>query len=363
VIKLTQPSRPSQERCKAQGESGSVIAEFLVCFPAFLLICFFLFEVCLISIDKHILRLATYEAARVYAAADRSEYNSQGLQLTNPCEFPSAKEQARIAVVKKLASVAPPIDLLVAKAVRGLPSLPYGDISTQINNVLPGFAKRLISRGLSASFLTKIQCHYDAENNLINVQVIYDRILETPVVNRVIYKTHEFLKKQEDEKDIDFDPLIEQTKILLTDQNIKSNLSNLLSNEDSSKKESALKAFQQLLEGNSTDFNIPILNIVSSQDPEGKAKQKMDTLVKAAKIAATVLTLESEIYWRLPLSSKVSLIRELQTKLKFVKGNPQADSWKGNIFGTIKLDGSHRTWAMELSNPSQYLNHEKGKMK
>jgi Flp pilus assembly protein TadG len=46
------------------GKSGQVTVEFIFVFPAFLILCLIVMEIGLIWADKHVLKLAAFEAAR-----------------------------------------------------------------------------------------------------------------------------------------------------------------------------------------------------------------------------------------------------------------------------------------------------------
>jgi hypothetical protein len=211
-------------RTNKRNQGGQVIVEFLFAFPAFLLLALFVIELSLMWTDKHIIRLAAYDAARATLArvphqglwADNAQPVEIGYLRDSLCwqdQLAHARDKdlrkaAVWAAARKTALIAPPFTGLIQSAF-GLfgQDLDFLDLS----NVLGGnqgtrFASAILGwvNGLPAALaLTRLSCSYQPANKpspfvpsftdpnrAITITVTYWRAPKMPFVGDVLWLLH-----------------------------------------------------------------------------------------------------------------------------------------------------------------------------
>lgn len=164
-------------------ERGSVIVEFLLVFPAFIVLAMFVLEASLMWSDRHIERLAAFEAARALVSSS-TEFGPGGVPYPSPCEAPNAMKRAKQAALRKIAIIAPPVPLVIARLGKAVPQVDFG--VTGGGNAGDAML-RLAKRWPTAVASTELTCVPDREKKSLTVKLTYHRMLQTPLVDRIIY--------------------------------------------------------------------------------------------------------------------------------------------------------------------------------
>jgi hypothetical protein len=223
-IKKRNPLRQNRRHILFNKQSGQVIVEFLFAFPAFLLLSLFVIELSLMWTDKHIIRLAAYDAARATLArvphkglwADGAEpleigYTSDSLCWQEGLTHQRDKDLRRAAVwaaARKTALISPPFTGLIQSAF-GAFGLDADFLN--LDNILRGnqasrFASALIQwvNGMPAALaLTRLSCSYQGANQpsrfvpsftdpnrTITMTVTYWRAPKMPFVGDILWLIH-----------------------------------------------------------------------------------------------------------------------------------------------------------------------------
>src|SRR5690606_10882054 len=177
-----------------RSKHGSVIVEFLFVFPCFLVLSLFTLEIGFMWADKHITRLAAFEAARSLASAPLPELTANGPE-TDPCKAPEAMAKARQAALRKMAIITPSVFYMNAQLgnfrIGGL------DAFQQALSPLPSAAKRMLARWPTAAAFTKLLCVYDSSTEIVPTAITYYRAPQTPVAGRVMWVAHILAKASE----------------------------------------------------------------------------------------------------------------------------------------------------------------------
>lgn len=188
--KLIEPSRVYRSKRANCARRGSVLVEFLLVFPTFLVLSLFAVEVGFMWTDRHITRLAAFAAARVYAAANMPVYDQYGMKHTNPCEEPGISKRAKQAALRKIAIVSPPLSMFLHR----LGATAMSQSIDRLTATLPGPMRRILARWPTAAISTEIGCQYDPNRGSVDVSVIYHRMLQTPFIDRIAFLIYQLSK-------------------------------------------------------------------------------------------------------------------------------------------------------------------------
>lgn len=168
---------------RAGNKQGSAIVEFMVVFPAFLFICLFVIEISLIWVDKHFLKIASFEAAR-------SLITEEG---NNPCDPNVAGSadnltRAKRAATLKVAAISPSLSKLVAEAGLKI-QMPQVLTRPDTNSTLFNAFMHLMVRLPSAYALTQVECTV-LDDNSLKVNLTYWRSARMPFVRDAIWASY-----------------------------------------------------------------------------------------------------------------------------------------------------------------------------
>ena len=356
---------PAQARCR--GERGSVIVEFLCVFPAFILLSMFGIEVGLMWADRHVARLAAFEAARVYASATLPEWQANGTVETKLCDAPLLKKRARLAALEKIAIVSPPIDLFMAGLGVDIHALA---LDTSPLGQAGGAFLRLAKRWPTAVASTSLKCDYDEAIGNVRVTLRYDRMMATPIAGRVMFWTYR-LSQLNAHSPIELgldENFMGMNASLKTPQAIQELKDDVLRTLASAKTlDLSLEQVTTMLAG------IPALGPVSAAIPSFSATiaeqlgamnaevaAKMDTVALAnaiqntidqqAQVLTTIVGVLPESLQRIPLTVDATVQRQSFSQSAVALGATFTEKkWDGRIRGVFKFDGAYRTWGKELS--------------
>lgn len=298
-------------------ESGSVITEFIIVFPTFLIICLFVIEIGLMWGDRHVIRLAAFEAARVMASGDLPEFDEKGVRYDDPCVAPKIAKQARAAAVRKIAAIAMPMHLFVAKVGRkvgaGDRRMNSGELSVSdwsdeasSSHRSSGPAARFLSRWPVAALSTRIECNFDSKLRVITVDLEFARVIQTPIVDRIMYYLYAL---------------------------------NWLN--------SKVKKF-----GVTYDLDDHFMGISTEVFGSSRGQNMVARTAILEKILAEMPTAA----WRIPMRVQVALPRDYVSEDAVFDGTKITyPRWEGMMVGAMKLEGDYRTWAKELSRSTGSL--------
>lgn len=194
----------SLRKSARSSQRGSMTVEFLLIFPAFLILCLFTLELGFWYVDRHLLKLATFEASRSMLSY---QYRPGMTQVTS-CEdamiFPvstveeltekkeNAMTSAHRELAIKMAYTAPPVTSFLSvvglnvdtNAILG-ETFNATDIAS--SPIVKSMAQLLL-RFPSAYALTQIEsCEYNPLHGTISVKSRYLRRAKLPLVDRMIW--------------------------------------------------------------------------------------------------------------------------------------------------------------------------------
>lgn len=360
-----------------KSERGSVIVEFLLVFPAFIVLAMFVLEASLMWSDRHIERLAAFEAARALVAADLPEFKG-GTAVDNPCDAPNAMKRARQAALRKIAIISPPLPLFLAKLGNAVPNLDFGFQST--GNNAGDAMLRLAKRWPTAVASTELKCEYDKHLGQVKVDLTYHRMLQTPLIDRVIYTVYRLGQINKSAPvalslDENFLSVTAEGDALPTVGKLKTSL------KDSFKTVETLKlntndaaTFMSGVPGISSVFSnlTPAPTEIKKEldQAELKARAAGNTALSGlsagagvdnqAKLLTALVGLVPEALRRIPMTVSVTLQREVHTNRAITsvpKDQPVHEpTWDGKMKGVLDMSGGpFRTWGHEMSEKQGVL--------
>lgn len=355
----TNPRTPSHQR-------GSVIVEFILVFPAFLVLCLFAIEVSLMWADKHVMRLATYEAARVLASADLPYYEEDGTRRDDPCEASGVRKSAYHAAVRRMAIVTTPFQIYVAKLKSGVLSGLTGVIPN-----LPEIPKgqallRLVERWPTAVASTHLDCTYDPGTGLVSVELRYDRLPQTPIVDRIMWMLSRLQEQRSGAVDFDLDPLFFTVDGKFRSAGAIAEARQLIGKSLKSINDLGLRDEQ------AADFlaGVPgAAHVFASLPtmPEGlddfleplttDASAKIQSIVTVySRLLTAVYLAVPDAFRTIPVRTNVRLARNFYRDGARVGGQGIGEpGWDGTVRGGMQFSGDHRKWGQELSGSSAFL--------
>lgn len=351
---MTLPSTTTPPKTQ---ERGSVVVEFLFVFPAFLILSLFTVELSLSWIDRHITRLAAYEAGRVFVAAELPEWDANGVQYDSPCDAPEVKKRARQAALRKIAIISPTVPLFLAKLggiasglnAGTLPSVPQG-------GGLSGAAlRRILLRWPTAVASTELACDWFPAEQRVRIKLTYQRMPQTPFVDRVLYLVHRFNKAN-----------------LLSTVSLDENFTGVTASGPTALATAQAKQALQATLGASHDLGLSVADAGALlQDVPGIAAVFAGTTPAPSDLSpalqqangATLLALNSQSG---VLSGLASVVPEalrripIDVELELQRDGVPEPAWVGNILGGVNLSSGSkfRTWGMELSIPHANLRQD-----
>ncbi len=338
-------------------ERGSVVVEFLFVFPAFLLLSLFTIELSLSWIDRHITRLAAYEAGRVFVAAELPEWDANGKEYDSPCEAPEVKKRARQAALRKIAIVSPTVPLFLAKLggiasglnAGALPSVPQG-------GGLSGAAlRRILLRWPTAVASTELSCHFEPTSQKLRIKLTYQRMPQTPFVDRVLYLVHRFNKAN-----------------LLSTVSLDENFNGITATGPAALAAAQAKQALEATLGASHDLGLSVADagallkdvpgiaaIFASTTP---APTDLSPALQQAQ-GATLLALNNQSG---VLSGLANVVPEalrripIEVELELQRDGMPEPAWVGDILGGVNLSAGSkfRTWGKKLSEPQANLRQD-----
>ncbi len=318
-----------QKQQNFRSQSGAGVVEFLITFPMFLILCLFLVELTFICIDRHVIKLASFEAARALSLGAKSDQNY------NPCDDRARLKKAKNTAYKRIAAIAPTVDLILAKSGMPVPA----DTTEESKKVAQtDVLKYFLRRWPSAVVLTEFQCSFDATYKLVTMKIDYNRILATPVINRIVF-------------------YIRQAQIMTEKSNGKNNYDlddnfmHLTGSFQNPLKQKNIQNIVPFLK------DLPGMSVFSFTD---KIEETVNSLVTSeTNLVNEVLEHIPEVLWQLPLSATSTVAVGVKPQGSKVEDRKLiTPHWSGLLPGAISLTGDHRKWAKALSAPSNYLNHD-----
>lgn len=358
---------PNSPRPIPDSERGSVIVEFLLVFPAFLVLSMFVLESSLMWSDRHIERLAAFEAARTFVSANLPEYDSHGMPIRDPCKAPGAIKRAKQAALRKIAIISPPLPLFLAKLGQTANGLNFG--TTDGSNAADAMM-RLAKRWPTAVASTDMNCVYDETLSQVHVSLTYHRMLQTPFIDRVIYVVYRLAQSNKaspvplslDENFFgvtaasESSPAVEKMRTALRDSlsTVKTLGLNLNDAVNFMKDVPGVDhVFSQV-----TPAPVDITGLLNGAKNQGINALNTAGLANGvdqqAKMLTGLVAMVPEALRRIPITADVTLQRDVFTKRAVTvdQAHPAKEpQWDGTITGVLKLQGDYRTWAQHLSTP------------
>jgi hypothetical protein len=155
-------------------QRGTAATEFMLALPFFLVLVFIIMEVSLMWVDKHFLRLAGFEAGRVFITS----------ALENPCEDADLVRQARAVAGLRMAAVAPSVaEVFQTNRLE----IKWDGFGQGIGAQIGGAAAHIIERLPAAMVLTELQCQYNSDSQIVDVNMTYRRTAKMPLVKHIIW--------------------------------------------------------------------------------------------------------------------------------------------------------------------------------
>ncbi len=348
-----------------RADQGSTLVEFLLVFPAFLVLSMFVLETGLMWGDRHIARLAAFEAARVFAAANLPEFQTDGTAATNPCLAKKTISRAQQAALRKIAIVSPPLPLFLAKlgaAAHGLDTgvLPAGSISVDA-------LRRLALRWPTAVASTTVDCAYDPQAGRVSVNLTYNRMLQTPFVDRVMYLIYQLSKLNrngliEVGLDNNFYGLNANLRAPGAIQELKRNLGAAL--------DTVRQIHMPLAQATNFLKDVPGIGSLFASLPGipadvtggfsgeasgaaaalGGVSEVSNTIDQQSELLMSLVALVPEALRTIPIKTSVALQREsLSGNAQDTAEGPKERRWDGLMTGVMRLEGDYRKWGKQLS--------------
>lgn len=352
---------------RQERQSGSVIVEFILVFPAFLILCLFTIEVSLMWADKHIMRLAAFEAARVLVSADLPYYEADGTRQDDPCKASGVMQPAYQAAIRRMAIITTPLQIYIAKMKSGVleglvgqtPSLPKLGAGPAL--------LRLIERWPTAVIQTKLDCTFDSNTGLVRVELRYDRIPATPIIDRVMWMLSKLQEQSSSAFEFDLDPLFftvdgryrTHGSVAAAKKAIADSLATI---KDLGLAPEQASDFLAGVPGAAHIFaNIPSMpvGISSFIEPLGSAADaRIQAIVTTySRILTAVYLAVPDAMRTVPIRTNVELARTFYRDGSSVNGSGVVEepAWPGNVHGAMEFSGDYRNWGKELSTSSQDL--------
>jgi len=192
-VTLKLSAREKQRRLRLEkSEAGSVATEFLMVVPAFLLLIFLVIELALMWADRHIVKLAAFEAARSYLTEGETNpcLDEQALGVA-PQDVQQAQKRghrnAKRSAALKIAAVSPSVAWLASSAGMNINSDTVNRVTSAGGPFASAFA-HLAVRIPSAMALTRVACERESDGS-IRATVTYYRAPRMPFAKTVIWAT------------------------------------------------------------------------------------------------------------------------------------------------------------------------------
>lgn len=353
-------------------ERGSVLVEFIFVFPMFLILCLFVIEVSLMWADQHVARLAAFEAARVLAGADLPYYESSGARIDSPCKSAPAMKAANQAAMRRMAIVTPPYKSYLAKMQTGI--LPQLVTNAPSLPTLPGSAgalSRLVERWPTAVIGTKVECSYDETIGIVRVDLTYDRIPQTPIVDRVMWMLYRLSKLNSTSATFDLDPMFLMVETSLQTPGAVTTAKTQIA--------SALDTIRKLdmPVDQAADFlgDVPgaghVFGALPTLDESidtflganvRDAVSEVQRLVAAqSRILTAVHLAVPEAFRTIPIHTTVELARDFHNEGAYLGTNAQGKpalkdpEWSGTVPGSMNYQGPYRDWGHTLTRPGTHM--------
>ncbi|HAZ11363.1 MAG: hypothetical protein A2X86_20210 [Bdellovibrionales bacterium GWA2_49_15] len=320
-------------------ESGIATTEFLFLFPIFLLAALFSMETNLMWSDKHILKLAAFEASRVYALADP--------QIENPCLDEDLKKRARGEMLKQVSSIAPGINVLE----RSLENFSFQSrIGTLIEQSdLPSGIKKNLQGHVYAAVSTWIECSYFATERRVDVKLIYNRTPKLPMAGGVILKAQQYFLPQGNNE------LSNRDKLVLYFQSLKERVASMQINSGESLKHlMAISEYQTIssmiadMDGAALEYKNEVARllelVMQNLNLEEATENDLETLfVRINKVLPDPLV-------QLPVTVSASKVRTSVPQNPDPMNPAMEKEWQGRLGGALNISGDFSKWAFELGN-------------
>jgi hypothetical protein len=334
-------------------EQGSVVTEFLLTFPAFLVLCMFTLEASSMWMDRHIVRLASFEAARVMVAADKKIGG-------NPCEVQENRDEARSVAVRRIAAISPSVTYLLKALELNIGfNLSFPSVG---NNKFLRSVKRLLLQLPSAAALTKLNCSY--ADDTVTVKIVYERMPKMPIIDKVMYAAYKLslLASSQSEpvyfdgtfRDIaagkpGYDSSSLKTKII---DSLGVAQTTGLGGNETAKLLSGINGFSMSTATSATRLGDSALTQAFAELPNKVEESAKTNLVSQEAILSAALY---AIGLRL-IPMTVSTTLQMSTVGPRISNPdaPREEPWQGTIRGVAKLfKGSWLQWAQQMSNSNE----------
>ncbi|MBI2522367.1 MAG: hypothetical protein HYV97_18245 [Bdellovibrio sp.] len=320
-------------------ERGMATTEFLFLFPLFLVAALFSMETNLMWSDKHILKLATFEASRVYAFA--------GPEIANPCLDENLKKRARYEMLKHLSSIAPGIDVLEY-------SLENFAFQSQISSLikqstLPSGIKKNLQGYVYAAVSAWIDCSYSAADRQVDVKLIYNRAPKLPLAGEVILKAQQYFAPQGNED------LTDKDKLVIYFQSLKERIANMQINSAESLEHLIVIPEYQEIASMTAEMDRALLEY------KNEAARLLDLVMQDLQVEEATQEDLEKLFVRvnqvlpgplvqLPVTVSVSKVRSDRV-FNPDSMNPTIEKlWPGRLGGVLNVSGDFSKWAFELGN-------------
>jgi hypothetical protein len=334
----------------------------------------FVLESSLMWSDRHVQRLAAFEAARVLAAANLPEYDRAGVAFNDPCKAPEALKRAKQAALRKIAIISPPLPLFLAKLGSFASGISLGLPPTDGSNAANAMV-RLAKRWPTAVASTDMGCAYDANLGRITVTIKYHRMLQTPFIDRIIFIVYNLAQRNvpgpaELSLSENFFSLTASTASIPAVDKMRQSL------RDSLKTVKALGLsmqdaanFMKDVPGVDSVFaTVTQAPVDISSQLAGASSQGMlslstsgsaSVLDQQSQLLTSLVAAVPEALRRIPITTQVSLQREVYSP-RAVTTDPNVKvkeaPWDGSIRAVMNLQGEFRQWGHALSTEQSNLN-------
>lgn len=182
-------------RASIRGKHGVAATEFLIAFPTFLIFSLFVIEVSLMWSDRHVLRLAGFEAARALVTEAHMKNSDAVCWPVDPQNEDEQNRKrdlvsiAKTAAANKIAVIAPTLTYFAAQ-VPGLSGAAsavddaLGNGQSVSGRYLSAF-KRFVLAWPMAYAMTTVSCREDAE--LVTISIEYMRAPKLPYIGGLLW--------------------------------------------------------------------------------------------------------------------------------------------------------------------------------
>ncbi len=160
---------------------GIIATEFVIAFPFIIVLTMLVLEFASWMLDKHIMKLAAFEAARILATSHDA----------NPCMDHRVVKRAKLASALKMSVISPDIRRVLLDLKMNVPPNTLQNFGG--NKVLRA-VQYLFYRFPTAYVYSKLSCQYDATKDLVSAKLTYARPAKTPFGGSIVWLMYILMK-------------------------------------------------------------------------------------------------------------------------------------------------------------------------